>query len=147
MIPSDCSGTHTEYRSFQSKGVHMCVASLNSFILDGMKAHSKQSYHHHTSVKIKKAFPAPFFVILSSYSKSEFPHDCHSCYPPTDCVLQMPEKSLKVSPFSYPKGIPSLLQLGLINTLGKRGVYDKGGSKLGLTEIILNSFGPYTSSL
>lgn len=38
----------------------------------------------------------------------------------------MQEKCLKMLSFSYPKEIPSLLQLGLINPLGTRGVYGKG---------------------
>lgn len=38
----------------------------------------------------------------------------------------MQEKCLKTLSFSYPKEIPSLLQLGSINPLGTRGVYGKG---------------------
>lgn len=38
----------------EQRGLCVCVTSLNSFIPDGMKAHSKQSYHHHTTAKMKK---------------------------------------------------------------------------------------------
>lgn len=60
-IEQNTNDTFREHRRTQraqelseQRGLHVSVASLNSSILDGMKAHSKQSYHHHTSVKMKK---------------------------------------------------------------------------------------------
>ena len=48
----------------EQRGLRVCVASLNSFIPDGMKAHSKQSYHHHTCAKMKK-HSQPFSLLYS----------------------------------------------------------------------------------
>lgn len=48
----------------EQRGLRMCVASLNSFIPDRMKAHSKQSCHHHTSAKLKK-YSQPFSLLCS----------------------------------------------------------------------------------
>lgn len=54
--------------AFRAKGlvcVWVCVASLNSFILNRRKAHSKKPYHTHTSVKMKKHSQA--FSLLYSH--------------------------------------------------------------------------------
>ena len=48
----------------EQRGLCVCVASLNSFIPDGMKAHSKQSYHHYTFAKMKK-HSQPFSLLYS----------------------------------------------------------------------------------
>jgi len=108
-MPSICSSTHRAQVQAEQRTLCVSVASLNSFTLYRMKSHSEQTYHHHTSVKMEK-HSQPLSLLRFRLFQN-------NCYPPTDCVLQMKEKSS----FSFPKGVPSLLQLGLSRSLGTRG--------------------------
>lgn len=56
--------THRAQELAEQRGLWVCVASLHSFIPARMKAHSKQSYHHHTSAKMKK-HSQPFSLLYS----------------------------------------------------------------------------------
>lgn len=109
LMPSICSSTHRAQVQAEQRTLCVSAASLNSFTLYRMKSHSEQSYHHHTSVKMEK-HSQPLSLLRFRLFQN-------NCYPPTDCVLQMKEKSS----FSFPKGVPSLLQLGLSRSLGTRG--------------------------
>lgn len=109
LMPSICSSTHRAQVQAEQRTLRVSVASLNSVTLYRMKSHSEQSYHHHTSVKMEK-HSQPLSLLRSRLFQN-------NCYPPTDSVLQMKEKSS----FSFPKGVPSLLQLGLSHSLKTMG--------------------------
>lgn len=73
MIPSDSSTTQRTWELSEQRGLCVCVyvASLNSFILNRRKAHSKKCYHPHTSVKMKKhsqAFSLLYFHVIPKVS-------------------------------------------------------------------------------